>query len=64
MVVGFITTYAISAYHHQRGEFESRSGEVYSIQHYVIEFDSDLRQVSGFLKVPHFPPTINLTCTI
>ena len=25
------------------------SGEVYSIQHYVIEFVSDLRQVSGFL---------------
>ena len=29
MVVGFITTYAISAYHHQRSELESRSGEVY-----------------------------------
>jgi hypothetical protein len=25
-------------------------GEVYSIQHYVIEFVSDLRQVSGFLR--------------
>jgi len=25
MVVGFTTTYAISAYHHQRCEFESRS---------------------------------------
>jgi hypothetical protein len=25
-------------------EFESRSGEVYSIQHYVIQFVSDLRQ--------------------
>jgi hypothetical protein len=24
MVVGFTTTYAISAYHHQRFEFESR----------------------------------------
>jgi hypothetical protein len=23
-------------------------GEVYSIQHYVIKFDSDLRQVGGF----------------
>jgi hypothetical protein len=30
MVVGYITTYAISAYHHLRCEFESRSGEVYS----------------------------------
>ena len=35
MVVGFTTTYAISAYHHKRCEFESRSGEVYSIHHYV-----------------------------
>jgi hypothetical protein len=51
MLVGFITTYAInaiSAYHHQC-EFESHSGEVYSIQHYVICFISDLRQVHDFL---------------
>jgi len=27
----------------------ARSGEVYSIQHYVIKFVSDLRQVGGFL---------------
>ena len=26
-------------------------GEVYSIQHYVIRFVSDLRQVGGFLSV-------------
>ena len=26
-------------------------GEVYSIQHYVIMFVSDLRQVGGFLRV-------------
>jgi hypothetical protein len=38
MVVGFITTYAISAYHHQRCEFEPHSDEVYLIQHYVIKF--------------------------
>jgi hypothetical protein len=25
--------------------------EVYSMQHYVIKFVSDLRQVSGFLRV-------------
>jgi hypothetical protein len=48
MVVGFTTTYAISAYHHW-SEFESFSGGVYSIQHYVIKFVSDLWQVSGFL---------------
>jgi hypothetical protein len=29
MVVGFTTTYAISAYHHQNCEFEPRSGEMY-----------------------------------
>jgi hypothetical protein len=29
MVVGFITTYAINAYHHQRCEFEYGSGEEY-----------------------------------
>ena len=26
-------------------------GEVYSIQHYVIKFVSDLRQVCGFLNI-------------
>jgi len=36
-------------------------GEVYSIQHYVIKFFSDLRQVSGFHR---FPPLIKLTATI
>jgi len=52
MVVGFIGTYAISAYHHLRCEFESRSVEVYAIQHYVIKCVRDLRQamvISGFL---------------
>ena len=47
MVVGFTITYAISAC--QRCEFESYSGEVYSIQHYVIKFVSDLRQVGGYI---------------
>ena len=35
-------------------------GEVYSIQHYVIKFVSDLRQVSGFFQILRFPPTIKL----
>ena len=35
MVVGFTTTYAISAYHHWCCEFESRSGRGV---HYVIKF--------------------------
>ena len=43
MVVGFTTTYAISAYHHWCCEFESWSGR--GVQHYVIKFVSDLRQV-------------------
>jgi hypothetical protein len=29
---------------------------VYSIQHYVMKFVSDLRQVGGFLRVLRFPP--------
>jgi hypothetical protein len=39
-------------------------GEVYSVQHYVIKFVSDLRQVCGFLRVIRFPPSINLTALI
>jgi hypothetical protein len=39
-------------------------GEVYLIQHYVIKFVSDLRQVSGFLLVLRFPLSIKLTTTI
>jgi len=31
MVIGFTTTYEISAYHHWSCEFKSRSDEVYSI---------------------------------
>jgi hypothetical protein len=64
MVVGFTTTYAISAYHHQNCEFEPRSGEMYLIQHYVIKFVSVLWQVNGFLQVLQFPLPIKLTTTI
>jgi hypothetical protein len=39
-------------------------GEVYSIQHHVIKFVSNLRQVSGFLRVLRFPAPIKLTATI
>jgi hypothetical protein len=39
-------------------------GEVHSIQHYVIQFVSDLRQVGGILLVLRFPPPIKLTATI
>ena len=62
MAIAFTTTYAISAYHHQSCEFESRSGR--GVHHYVIKFVSDLRQVGGFLPVIRFPPPIKLTATI
>ena len=39
-------------------------GEVYLIQHKVIRFASDLRQVGGFLRVLWYLPPIKLTATI
>ena len=61
MVVGFTTTYAISAYHTKVVNSNPVHGEVYSIQHYVIKFVSDWRQVGGFLRVLWFPPTVTQT---
>jgi hypothetical protein len=40
------------------------NGEVYLIQHYVINFVSDLWMVCGFLRVLRFPLPIKLTATI
>ena len=57
IVVGFMTTHASSVYHHYRCEFESCSGEVYSIKH-VIMFVSALQKVGGFLRLLLFPPPI------
>jgi hypothetical protein len=51
-----ITTKVVSSKH--------AMGEVYSIQHYVIKFVSDLQQVGGFLRVLQFPPPIKLTALI
>ena len=62
MVVEFTTIYAISDYHHRCCEFESRSGR--GVQHYAIKFVSDLRQISGFLRVLRFPPPIKRIATI
>ena len=39
-------------------------GKMYSIQHYVIKFVSDLRHENGFLHIPRFSPPIKLTATI
>ena len=36
-------------------------GEVYSIQHYVINFVSDLQQFGDFCRVPWFCPPIKMT---
>ena len=55
MVVGF-TTNVVS--------LNPVHGEVYSIQHYVIKFFNDLRQIGDFLRVLLFPPPIKLTATI
>ena len=52
----FITTKVVSS--------NPVHGEMYSIQHYVIKFVSDLRQVGGFLRVFRFPPPLKLTATI
>ena len=57
MVIGFTTTYEISAYHHWSCEFESRSGR--GAEHYVIKFVSDWRQVGGFQRVLRFPHDIS-----
>ena len=61
---GFITTYAISAYRHERCDYEPHSGEVYSIQHDVIKYVSVFRQVGGFLRVLLFLEPIKLIATI
>ena len=50
MVVEFTTTYAISAVVSSNHD----NGEVYSIQHYVIKFVSDLREVCVFSEHSSF----------
>jgi hypothetical protein len=50
MVVG-LTAYVISVQYHWCCEFESRSGR--GVQHYVIKFVSDLRQVKWNISGPH-----------
>jgi len=48
MVVGLTTTYAICAYHHWCCGFDSRSGRC--VQHYVIQFVSNLRQLGRWFS--------------
>ena len=40
------------------------NGEMYSMQHYMLKFDIDLRQVGDFRRVLGFPTPVNLTGTI
>ena len=61
MVTGFTTAYAIST---NVVSYNPTYGEVYSIQHYVIKFISDLWQVGGFRRIFRFSPPIKLTATI
>ena len=44
--------------------WNSVHSEMHSIQHYILKFVSDLRQVGGFLRVLRSPPPINLTTKI
>jgi hypothetical protein len=54
MEVRFTTTYGISAWSVTKVvSSNSANGEVYSMERYVIQFVSDLRQIGGF---PRFPP--------
>ena len=65
MVLGFTTTCAKKSVPitSNVGNSNPTHGEVYSIQHYVIKFVSDLRQVGDFFRVLLFPPPIKLTAT-
>ena len=65
MVIEFITTYMQSVPIDTKIVLANPvHDEVYSIQHYMIKFVSDLRQVGGFLRVLRFPPPIKLIAAI
>jgi len=58
MLVGFTTIRTIRAYHHLSCEFEPHSRRGVFDTTLCDKFVSDLRQVSGFLRVFRFPPPI------
>ena len=60
IVGGFPTTCAISPITTNVESSTLAHGEVFPTQQYVIKFISDLRQVSGFLLVLWFSPSIKL----
>jgi hypothetical protein len=56
----FVLLYSISSV-----LFEKQTTfHVRGVQHYVMKFVSDLRQVSSFLRVLRFPPPIKLTSVL
>ena len=57
MVVGITTTVQSAPITTNVVSSNPVHGEVYSIQHYVIKFVSDLRQIGGFLRLLRFPLT-------
>ena len=57
IVVGFTITYISVLITTKVVSSNPAHGEVYTIQHYVIKFVSDKRQVCGFLRVLRFPST-------
>jgi hypothetical protein len=59
MVVGFTTTYTISAYRDWCCQFKSRSGR--GVQHYMIKFVNDLWQDGGFLRVLRYIMQFSMT---
>ena len=58
IVVRFTTTDVVSA------NLTLRRGVLDTIQHYVIKFVSDLRQIDGFFRILRSPPPIKLIATI
>jgi hypothetical protein len=56
IVDGFTTTYAISAYHHERCEFESCLWRAVLDTTLCDKVVSDMQQIDGFLRVLWFPP--------
>ena len=60
ILIPYLDVYNTHSYH---GPFKTggRHGEVYSIQHYVMKFVSDLRQVGSFLWILPFPLPIKPT---
>ena len=64
MVVGFTTTMRSVPITTDVVSSNAARDGVYSIQHYMIKFASDLPQVDCFFSVLRFSPQIKLTTAI